>query len=108
MRLGLLSFRSSPAVYLGLDSLVTNWEVLPGKNWLEKGRPGREEPKPRILLGKVPGRVTWVQSCRVFWPQSKPHLTWDEGLSLEGVNAQAHLFSTLGRPRRFSEPGGSP
>lgn len=94
---------------LGLDSLVTNWEVLPGKKLVgEKGRPGREELKPRILSGKVPGRVTWVQSCRVFWPQSKPHLTWDEGLSLEGVNAQAHLFSTLGRSRRFSEPGGRP
>lgn len=38
MRLGLLSFGSSPAMCLGLDSLVTNWEVLPGKNWL--GRRG--------------------------------------------------------------------
>ena len=32
-------------MYLGLDSLVTNWEVLPGKNWLgRRGDQGGRSP----------------------------------------------------------------
>ena len=47
---------------LGLGSLVTNWEVLPGKTGQGEEETGRE--KPNMLSSRVPGSVTWAQSCR--------------------------------------------
>ena len=109
MRLGPLSFRSSPAMCLGLGSLVTTWEVLPGKNWSGR-RGGREgEAQAKHVIKQSPRERDLGSVLQgIFWPQGKPHLSWDGGLSLEGVSSHARPFSTWGRSRRSSEPGGSP
>lgn len=61
---------------LGLDSLVTNWRCSQEKTGWGEGETREEELKPRILSGKVPGRVTWVQVLQslLATEQATPYL----------------------------------
>ena len=84
----------------GLGSLVTNWEVLPGKTGQGEEETGRE--KPNMLSSRVPGNVTWAQSCR----GSSGHRASHTSTGMEGCPWRVSILMLL-RSLPGADQGGS-